>query len=207
LPTALLASADLAVGGAAPIVSDTFLWSIVCLALALPFILMIRSRRSPNVAPTLELLAVLTPCFLAPLSVLHVWALVPGNLGIGMGGFAFFLDWLTRYPNLGPVNLHIFLGIGCVLGTAAMPVGFGLYALFSTKKSGRILALWATLCLIPFVPVLVMLDVYLWLVGLTEPTTIAGPVSDPTILYGPLLRTLPLVSMSILAMKRRDSKK
>ena len=84
-----------------------------------------------------------------------------------------------------------------------MPVAFGLYAMLARPRRRAILALWTVLSLIPFVPVFIVLDASLWWFGSTGVPTFAGTVVDVSLLYGPLLRTLPLVSMAALLADRR----
>ena len=201
----LLASTwlGLALSGDGPRIPDWLLWSGAGLAYILPTLTVMGAGHSPGRTTRLKTIAVLTPCFVAPLSVLDVWSIVPGPLGMGMVGFEFFLNWLTKYPNLGPVNYEILLGILCVLGTGAMPVAFALYALLSKKKRGGVLALWAIGSVVPYLPVLVRLDVSLWWFGAMGLPTFAGELILPTVLYGPMLRTLPLISMGFVLMKRR----
>ena len=182
---------------------EGLLWLIVGLTFVLPAATALSARRVGDEIPMLGTFAVLIPCFLAPLSVMHVWAIVPANLGVGMGGFEFFVSWLTRYPDLGPVNLQVLLGLLCVLGAGAMPVGFGLIALQTRGANKLLLGIWAALCLIPLAAVVVYLDVYLWLFGVLGMETLLGPVSDFTLLYGPIMRTVPLFSMAILLLRPR----
>jgi len=183
-------------------VPEKLLGLIVGLSFLLPVATMFTARRSAKLATNLQPLAILTPCFLAPLSVLHVWTIGPSNIGLGTGGFRFFLGWLTKYPDFGPVNFEVLLGTLCVLGAGAMPVGFALYALMSEKKSKYILMVWTVLCLIPFSAVLIALDINLWLAGSLALSQKSQAILDPSVLYGPIMRTLPLVSMGITLVKR-----
>ncbi len=63
--------------------------------------------------------------------------------------------------------------------------------------------IWGALSVRPLAAVVVALDTHLWLFGILSLDTLAGPVTERTLLYGPILRTLPLVSMGITLVKRR----
>ena len=203
----ILASAwlGLALFDAAPIIPNAALWSVVVAAVASPLLAALGARRSPRGARLLREVAWVTPCFFAPLSVLHVWALVPGNLGVAMAGFEYFVTWCTKYPNFGPVNREVVLGTLCVLGAGAVPVGFGLYAVLSQKRRLAAFATWFALDLVAFVPVFIELDIPLWTLSVAGLPTILGTATVPTLLYGPLLRTLPLISMVAVMARRRCS--
>lgn len=58
--------------------------------------------------------AALIITLLSPLSVVLPWASVPANIGLGLANFAFFVEWLTKYPNFGPINYEVLLGILCM---------------------------------------------------------------------------------------------
>lgn len=184
-----------------PEIPILLLYIIVDLAILLPISLILAAKIIDKTDQPLELMALLSPCFMAPLSVLHIWALVPGNLGIGEGGFEFFLGWLVKYPNFGPVNLDILLGILAVLGTGVMPVIFGLYFWYTKKRSDLLLRLLSILFLIPFFAVFFVLDLGLWYVGLNEMWEVFDSATDHMILYGPIMRSLPLISIGILVFK------
>src|SRR4051812_42271524 len=84
---------------------------LLALDFVLPPLLAIAcARRSrPDLALLVSLLA---PACIAPLAVLYPWTLAPSHLGgIGYGGFTFFRFWLTKYPNWGPINHEVLLGI------------------------------------------------------------------------------------------------
>ena len=143
-------------------------------------------------------IAALLPCFLAPTSVLGPW-----HAGLGLGGFEFFLVWLTKYPDQGPVNLEVLLGILCVLGAGAMPVVFGLYGGLSSRPKGWVLGLIFLCGLIPYIPVVVVLDPTLVQYG------VAGVLSwwiqslsmvEPIALFSPLVRNAAQFSMLFILL-------
>jgi hypothetical protein len=79
-------------------------------------------------------MALVSPCVLAPLAVTYAWTLAPAPLGIGIGGYRFFLHWLTKYPNLGCINQEVFLGIGCVILCSFLPAPFAACAVARPPK-------------------------------------------------------------------------
>ena len=182
--------------------SSVLLWGILAGSILCPFALIVAARRDPDHEHQWMRLAVLAPCFLAPLSILHVWAIVPSPMGVGLGGLQTFLHWLTKYPNWGPVNMEILLGILCVLGAGATPVGFGLAAL-KPKVHRWVLVLLAIGWAIPFVTVVLYLDGTLWWLGTTSFPSFGGPVTDRSVLYGPILRAMPVISMGVVLLGNR----
>ena len=102
--------------------------------------------------------ALLLPCALAPLLVATPWALVASHLGIGFGSFPFFLSSLDRYPNLGPINYEVLLGIGAVLGSSAVPVLLAAHAWLGHAARPWVVASLAVAQLVAYLPVLFHLD-------------------------------------------------
>lgn len=96
-------------------------------------------------------------CGWAPLAVIPPWALTSGKIWIGYGGFGYFLSWLTKYPNLGPVNYEVLLGILCMLGACFLPWLFAILAVGNWLTVRRAWVLLA-LQLIAFVPWLIEID-------------------------------------------------
>lgn len=171
--------------------------AVPLLEVLVPLALIVLSRSGKGAAPRLVHLAILTPCFLAPLALLYPWAIVPSHLpGVGFGGFDFFVTWLTKYPSHGPVNLSVLLGIVCVVGCAVVPVAFGLHHLLVRPVERGGLALWTLAFVVVYVPVAVRLDALTWLVGLGRSELVFTP--PRYLVFGPLVRTLPLVVMVIL---------
>lgn len=145
------------------------------LLIFVPILLLVSASVAKQHARGLRRLASLSPCFLAPLAVLSAWTPTPGP---GYGGWGFFLHWLTKYPNFGPINIEVFLGIVCVLLSALLPAVFAGYAITQHPRRLSVLALLA-LELACLVAVVIKLDLGLlfWGVGLLMgPTLFAGPV-------------------------------
>ena len=170
------------------------------LVLLTPLLLWMWSRRSPR-PRYVQHLAVLSPCFFAPLAVLHTWALIPGPGGLGYASLPTFLHWLTKYPNLGPINSDVLLGILCVLGSSAVPVAFGLLALRPQVHKLALLPV-ALAWTLPYGALFVHLDGMMWWIGLSGVPTMTGTFRDPSLLFGPILRTLPLLSMGAVMLRR-----
>lgn len=142
----------------------------------------------------LRLAAPLLLCSAAPLALLYPWAVAPG---VPPGAFVelpYFLGWLTRYPNLGPVNIEVLAGIGALLATAYLPVVVGAAVLLQAPR--RSVQGVAILALVAYVPVLTRLDIELGLV--------AGRLLDeydilPFPIYGPMMRGAAVLAALILA--------
>lgn len=104
--------------------------------------------------------AALMLTLLSPLTVMLPWAAAPSHIGIGLGNFSFFVHWLTKYPNLGPINYEVLLGMLCVLGSATMPALYAasrLWAGDDDERSSLSFVLFV-LHLVAYLPVLVRLD-------------------------------------------------
>jgi hypothetical protein len=140
-------------------------------------------------------LAVLTPCFIAPLAVSGLWSLAPGTLGIGIGGFEYFLHWLTKYPNFGPLNLEVLMGALCILGTFFLPALFSLYSVVAKRPRLTYLFLFILADLVVYAAVFFRLDRYSW-------KAIYDQLSNPNVLFlisGPMFRFLPVLFMPAFA--------
>lgn len=105
------------------------------------------------------------------------WATVPTHMGIGVGGFPLFLDWLTKYPNFGPLNRDIFLGMVCVIGCSSLPLLAVLYEGLSSAPSRMLRRTLVWFLFVLWLPVVVMLDLGLLFYGLwTDPEALGGPL-------------------------------
>ncbi len=136
-------------------------------------------------------LLILTPCILAPLAVAGHWTLAPTPVGMGSGGFSYFLQWLTRYPNFGPVNWEVLLGMICVLALHFLPAFFAAYSVLSDKPRFAVLFFIFLFQLTFYLPVLIRLDADTWRV-------FASQANNPWSVHlvgGPLFRFLPLIFM------------
>jgi len=115
-----------------------------------------------------------SPALLAPLALLFPWAAVVGHLGTELGGPEFFHQWLTKHPDLGPVNCEVLLGILCLLGASLAPTVLAIYRLMGGHRRVVVLLLSAATVL-AYLPVLIRLDLLLWVIGLLD----ARPSSRP----------------------------
>jgi hypothetical protein len=157
---------------------------------------------------------------MAPLGVIPSWVVAPSHFGMTSGSLGFFLGWLTRYPNLGPINSEVLLGILCVLGSGAIPAAFGLYCLTKRDRSWVVLGLFMASQLVAYVPVLVRLDweqaIYAFAILRWGPLTLfAEPGEYPIagrLLYAPvfgagvfirLLATAAMASLLVLSLRGR----
>lgn len=136
-------------------------------------------------------MAVLAPCFSAPLAISGMWTLAPSVMGIGIGGYEYFLRWITKYPNFGPVNLEVFLGFLCVLGLYFIPFFFSLYSVLVRRPRLLYLFILFLADLILYVAVFIRLDRASW-------SAIFLQINNPSVIFlisGPFFRLLPLLFM------------
>lgn len=136
-------------------------------------------------------------CFLAPFAVLYPWVITGGHSYPGYGGFLYFMEWLTKHPNLGPINIQVFIGMVCIIALALLPSVYAHQALSDRPRIAMLLLLFSV-CLIAFAPVFVRLDLMLWITGLTGHSPVersGGGLYGLDLLYGPLLHTVPLLIM------------
>jgi hypothetical protein len=164
-----------------PVLSLTPLFLLVLA----PVLVHVSASIATQHARILGRLAALSPCWLAPLAILNAWTLAPG-FPYAYGGYGFFLHWLTKYPNFGPINLEVFLGIVCVLLSSLLPAVFASYAITQRPRRLAVLALVA-LELPCLVAVIINLDFGLLLAGFT--------ILSPTHFMGPVLRLAGAVAM------------
>lgn len=81
------------------------------------------------------------PAMLAPLALIYPWAAIPGHMGVAFGRPRFFLHWLTKYPNLGPINYEVLLGILRILAASFVPAAFAIYRLAAGARRWVLIAL------------------------------------------------------------------
>lgn len=117
---------------------------------------------------------------------------------MGFGGLPLFLAWLTRVPTLGPVNLEVLLGIGCVLGASVLPVLHARMARAMPRRAG-LLTVLLVLGLVPYVPVLLRLDLELVAMAILGLPSLFSPepVRVPWLAAGPVLRALAVAGMVV----------
>jgi hypothetical protein len=189
----LLAAATLVSAGLGP-ESSGWWWRVAALLclVALPVALALTARGRG--ASTLAARLVAAPALLAPLAVCFPWTVAPDHLGLGFGEFGFFLHWLTKYPSQGPINVEVLLGILCVLGCAFLP--WLTAALALSHRGSRITrAVLLGLALIPYVPVLIRLDLLLFAAGIVMKSTSFQPVPPIWAAFGAMLRLTAILSM------------
>ena len=136
------------------------------------------------------------PGFMAPTALFNAWTLAPSHLGgVAWGGIHYFLEAVTRYPNVGSINSEVFIGLFVMLSTCYLPVVIAWGYLSGWPK--RTIYALALLAVIGYLIVAVYLDFNLWLAGLygTEQESLMF------LLYGPLSRTLAITSTCYLVTR------
>ena len=136
------------------------------------------------------------PAFMAPTALFSAWTLAPSHLGgVAWGGVHYFIEAITKYPNLGSVNSILFLGMLSVLCASYLPViiAWGYLSIWS-KRTMYVLAL---LSVAAYLIVASKLDANLWIAGLygTEQHSLVF------LMYGPISRTLAIISACYLVMR------
>jgi hypothetical protein len=134
-------------------------------------------------------LSSLIVCSLVPLAVLDAWVPAPGFPG-ALGGYRYFLHWLTKYPNFGPINIEVLLGLVCVLMASFIPAVFAIFASAGRLRPSIALAIIAGELLF-LVPVILSLDIGLLLAGVS--------FKSPLHFMGPVLRFTGLIFMGVFA--------
>lgn len=173
--------------------------ALLLLEIAVPLVLLSAARRSPQCRKELMTLSWVSPCVLAPLGLLYPWVITPGNLpGISVGGLEFFITWASKYPDVGPVNIKVLLGILCMFLSAVLPVAFAFYARAHQKKA--YLLMLAISYLVVYIPVLIALDLCLMLFGLASFREGAFALAA-----GPLFRMLVIPSMLYIIRQPGES--
>ncbi len=159
---------------------------------AVPSLLTLTARGRGPAALASRIVA--APALLAPLAVCFPWTVAPSHLGVAFGEFAFFLHWLTKYPDWGSVNREVLLGILCVLGCAFLP--WLAAVLHLRRRGGRVAGMGLLgLVLIPYAPVLIQLDLGLFLVGTFGAKLIMGVRPPIWVVFGSVLRLASILSM------------
>ncbi len=141
------------------------------------------------------------PGLMSPMALLNAWTLSPSHLGaVAWGGTSYFLESVFRYPNFGSINSEVFIGIVAVLCTSYLPfvIAWG-YLLCWPKRKMYVLALIAVFA---YLSVALHLDFNLWLAGLYG----SELESLVFLLYGPISRTLAIISTCYIIIKLIFSK-
>ncbi len=100
--------------------------------------------------------ALLAQCSLTPLGLLAAWTVAPGLFSYG--GAKYFIDWLTKHPNFGPLNGEVLLGTICIIGASLSPVIFSKVSLRDAGSSGRDSRAALVVHLVFYLPVVWCLD-------------------------------------------------
>jgi hypothetical protein len=139
-------------------------------------------------------------CAVTPLSVMYPWVAAPDNMGMGFGGYAFFLDWLTKYPNFLRINIEVLLGIICVILSSMVPAVF-CYLYTSGKPYQKGLFILAFIEISTFIPVFFKLDWLMILLGTCGIFRLGGTHSNNlVVLAGPFLKLLSFIFMMIVIL-------
>ncbi len=169
-------------------------WRIAALAclVALPVVLALTARARGVSVLASRLIA--APALLAPVSVCFPWAAVPSHLGVAFGELPLFLEWLTRYPNRGSINVEVLLGILCILGCAFLP-WLSAALLLSHRSSRPTHAVLLALVLIPYIPVAIQLDLRLLATGLLMKDSPFQPAPPIWVAFGAMIRLTAILSI------------
>lgn len=164
---------------------------VVIIALFVPGIISVIKRNSAYFRTGFK-----TLCALTPLSLIYPWVVVPGNLGMSYGGYGFFLEWLTKYPNFGAINIEVFIGIVCVLFSSLLPaIVCSMYTF--NRHYRKVTNALTTIEIAAYLPVLIKLDWLVFLSGIMGNSwSSGGSVRELTVMVGPVLR---LVSFLVIA--------
>ncbi len=136
------------------------------------------------------------PGFMAATAIFNAWTLVPSHLGgVAWGGLYYFLETINQYPDIGPINSTILIGIIAMLCTCYVPVIIAWGYLSYWPK--RVMIALILLFFMSYLFVAIYLDFNLWLAGLY------GTEQDSLIflLYGPISRVLSLISTAYLTIR------
>jgi len=135
------------------------------------------------------------PSVFAPCAVFSAWTLSSSHLAVvAWGGFGYFIDSLSRFPDWGTINSLVLLALLAELCMAFVPVLL-VWAYYAEWPNYALLLL-ALLSLFAYVSLLVELDFYLYWLGLAR-MEIYG-----FLLYAPLTHTLAMASVVYLLIKR-----
>jgi hypothetical protein len=135
-------------------------------------------------------------CFLAPFALWYPWVITNAS-ETGYGGFLYLVEWLTKNPNFGAVNLQVLIGIICMITITVLPPVYAFHALSDKPRMSRLLLLFS-IGLLAFMPVFIRLDLMLWISGFgggPPQLNDNGDVHGVDLTYGPLLHTAPLAIM------------
>lgn len=175
----------------------------IVLALLMPACFALANRISNKNNQELFRLTVLSPCATAPMAVFYPWAAVPGGLGMGYAGFPSFLEWITKYPNVGPFNIEVFLGTCCVILAYFLPAIFAYFHLETNQMLTKKIVVLLAIEFVALLAVLVKLDWLLLLGGLVGSVGLDGEtrIRELYAVVGPLFRLMAMTTMVLLVIK------
>lgn len=139
-------------------------------------------------------------CSCTPLAVIFPWILVPDNLGMSLGSYLFFLDWLKKYPDFWGVNVIVLIGILCVLLASMVPAMYAYCHVFKRKNKKTAWILFA-LEIGSYFPVLIKSDYLLLMFGLLGIWHKKTSTEDILSLNGALLRLISFLIVLVLFSK------
>jgi hypothetical protein len=140
-------------------------------------------------------------CALTPFSLIYPWVITPGNMGLSCGGYTFFLEWLTKYPNFGKINIEVFIGIASVLISSLLPAILSYLHNFKMHYR-RIIIAMVIIEIAAYVPVLIKLDWLMFLSGIMGNSWLGGgTIRDLSVATGPSLRLVSFLMIAGAAIK------
>ena len=142
---------------------ETFPFPVVTIIIT-TVLIVIEKKQPPSLGLRVQC-AYAIPGFMAPTALVNAWTLAPSHLGgVAWGGIHYFLETVTRYPNVGAVNTEVFIGILAVLCACYLPVVIAWGYLSGWPK--HTMYAFGLLTVIDYLIVAVQLDFNLWLAGL-----------------------------------------
>lgn len=183
--------------------TSPFIYVPAVLAIIVPMLMVSAARIKNDLKNQFSMMALLSPCFLAPLAVIYPWAVVPGNLGVGLAGFQFFLVWLNKYPNAGPVNIQVMLGIICVILACWLPTLFAFIYSVQSRTLNRKLVILCGAQIVIMVPIIINLDFGLLWCGIIGFSGFGDEFKTREVMAatGPLFRLISMVIMVKLTVR------
>lgn len=142
-------------------------------------------------------LLVAIPSILAPTAVFGAWTITSSHLAVvAWGGYGYFIDSLSRYPDWGHVNSLVLFALLAELCMAFVPVAVA-WAYYLAWPKTVVLTL-ALISLFAYVALFVEVDLYLYWLGLApSERELYG-----FFIYAPLTHSLAIVSVGYLLLSR-----
>ena len=185
--------------------TSPFVYGPLALALFMPVCFAVAAAIARSRKQELWRAALLSVCAVAPFAVFYPWVIIPGKIGLATGDFLFFLGWLTRYPNLGPLNVEVFLGICCVILASFLPALFAYCSMGAVPRRKRSKTSLGILLVdvIVTIPLFANLDRSLLLFWVFGYTWLDGEthIRNVFLAIGPLLRLIALAIAVLVMLK------